>query len=142
LTASVTWKDANGDVYGPLSDAFTTQVQNTLGGAHLTLAPVTAGPLPVGSEHTLTATLTDRNDAPVAGQVVQFTVTGANATTGTATTNGSGVATFTYEGDNAGTDQAQATATKNATTVQSNTASASEPMTWAFGFSSKAGAGP
>src|SRR4029078_205355 len=69
-TASVTWKDANGNVYGPLSDAFTTQVQNTLRGAHLTLAPVTAGPLPVGSEHTLTATLTDREDAAGAAEVV------------------------------------------------------------------------
>ncbi|HXU86966.1 MAG TPA: RHS repeat-associated core domain-containing protein [Verrucomicrobiae bacterium] len=124
-TASLTWHDANGNLYGPVADSFTSQVQNTLRGAHLTLAPVTAGPLPVGSEHTLIATLTDRNNAVVAGQTVHFAVTGPNATTGNAITDGSGVARFTYQGNNAGTDQAQATATKNATTVQSNTASAS-----------------
>jgi RHS repeat-associated protein/uncharacterized repeat protein (TIGR01451 family) len=123
-TASVTWKDANGNAYGPVSDSFTTQVQNTLRGAHLVLAPATAGPLVVGSTHTLKATLTDRNGAVVAGQVVHFVVTGPNATSGNATTDASGVATFTYPGVAAGTDQAQATATKNSSTVQSNTAAA------------------
>jgi RHS repeat-associated protein/uncharacterized repeat protein (TIGR01451 family) len=124
-TASLAWKDANGNAYGPLSDSFTTKVQNTLRGAHLALSPATAGPLVVGSEHTLKATLTDRNGAVVPGQVVHFVVTGANPTSGNANTDASGVATFTYVGHAAGTDQAQATATKNATTVQSNTASAS-----------------
>jgi RHS repeat-associated protein len=41
---------------------------------------------------------------PISGVSVSFTVTGPNATTGSATTNATGAATFTYTGANSGTD--------------------------------------
>jgi Bacterial Ig-like domain (group 1) len=63
---------------------------------------------PVGTPHTVTATLTDAEGAVVSGQTINFTVAGANARTGTGTTNGSGQATFTYTGTNAGQDQINA----------------------------------
>ena len=55
---------------------------------------------PVCTDHTVTATI----DPAAPGIVVTFVVTGANVQTGTATTNASGVATFTYHGDNPGID--------------------------------------
>jgi len=49
-----------------------------------------------GKLETATATVKDASGAAVANQVVQFSVTGANNATGSATTNASGVATFSY----------------------------------------------
>ncbi len=57
----------------------------------------------VGTTHTVTANVTDRN-GPVAGASVLFSVTGANTTSGTGTTNASGDASFTYTGTAAGDD--------------------------------------
>ena len=59
----------------------------------------------VGTPHTVTATLTDNTGAAVANAPLSFTVSGVNPGTGTATTNGSGQATFTYTGNNVGADQ-------------------------------------
>ena len=60
------------------------------------LEPLTATN-PIGTSHTVTATVVDINGAPQAGVVVTFSVTnGPDAgLTGTSTTNGSGHATFT-----------------------------------------------
>ena len=124
-TASVTWQDANGNSYGPLSSSFTTTVHNVLFGADLSLAPVTAGPNPTGSTQTLTATLIDRHTNPIPNQVVTFTITGANPVTGTATTDASGKAQFTYTGTNQGNDTAIATVVAPFITLTSNTASIS-----------------
>ena len=53
---------------------------------------------PVGTNHTVTATLTQGGVA-LSGETVQFSVTGANGPGGgTATTNSLGKATFTYTG--------------------------------------------
>ena len=68
----------------------------------LDLTPATATN-PVDTEHTVTATLTD-NGSPVDAAPIGFTVDGVNPTTGTATTNACGVATFTYTGNNPGDD--------------------------------------
>jgi YD repeat-containing protein len=57
-----------------------------------------------------TATLLDAGSQPIAGFVVQFTVTGANPGTVATTTNAAGVATFTYTGTVPGTDVIQAAA--------------------------------
>ena len=57
----------------------------------------------VGTTHTVTANVTDRN-GPVAGASVLFTVTGANTASGTGTTDTSGNASFTYTGTAAGDD--------------------------------------
>ncbi len=68
---------------------------------------------PAGTSHTVTATLTDINtDKPIVGVTVTFTVTsGPNAgKTGTAVTDASGIATFTYtDTGGAGTDTIVAT---------------------------------
>ena len=59
---------------------------------------------PVGTDHTVTATVTDSNSDPVEGARVDFDVTGANPTSGFAFTDASGQAPFTYTGVNPGTD--------------------------------------
>jgi Big-like domain-containing protein len=64
---------------------------------------------PVGATETLTAQTT--NDVAPLGRTITFTVTGPNAQTGTATTNASGTAMFTYTGNNAGVDTVVATTT-------------------------------
>lgn len=124
-TASVTWKDANGNPYGSFTSPFTTRVHNTLFGAQLALTPLTAGPNPPGTSQTLTATLLDRNGNPITNLAVTFTITGANAGTGTATTDASGRAVFTYTGTNSGDDVARASVTAGGITISSNTATIS-----------------
>jgi Ca2+-binding RTX toxin-like protein len=59
---------------------------------------------PEDTDHTVTATVEDSLGDPVEGVTVNFAVTGVNPTTGSATTNASGVATFTYTGANVGVD--------------------------------------
>ena len=53
---------------------------------------------PVGTQHTVTATLSNQN-GPLSGRTILFSVAGANSASGTGTTDGSGQATFTYTGD-------------------------------------------
>jgi hypothetical protein len=65
--------------------------------ARLDLQPKTATN-PVDTEHCVTATVTDAFGNPTPGITVRFTVTGSVNTTGSATTNASGVATFCYDG--------------------------------------------
>jgi RHS repeat-associated protein/uncharacterized repeat protein (TIGR01451 family) len=124
-TAALTWQDANGNAYGPVSSSFTTTVTNTLSGATLTLAPQAAGPDVVGQSQTLTAALLNAGGSPIASQPLTFSVTGANPTTAQATTDASGKATFSYAGANPGVDQAQGTASAPGVTLQSNTSSVS-----------------
>lgn len=61
---------------------------------------------PKGTQRTLTATLSPAKQ----GITVQFTVTGANAGSGTATTNANGIATWSYRGASAGVDKVKAAA--------------------------------
>jgi uncharacterized repeat protein (TIGR01451 family) len=87
--------------------------QNCLPGAQvvnfqLGLSPASATNL-VGTTHTVTATLTDTTGAPVVGAPIAFTVSGANPTTGSGTTNSAGQATFTYTGTVPGSDAIAAT---------------------------------
>jgi hypothetical protein len=96
--------------------------------SNIHLTPETATN-PTGTSHTVTATVTTNVPSPgtpVAGTTVTFTVvSGPNAgTTGTATTDSSGVATFTYLGSGGvGTDFIQATfVDSNGKTETSNTA--------------------
>jgi len=77
----------------------------------LTLAPPTATNI-IGSSHTVTATLT-ANGNPLAGRQIIFAVSGANTTSGSATSDASGNATFTYAGTNPGTDTITACADIN-----------------------------
>ncbi len=64
---------------------------------------------PVGTNHTVTATLTDTDGTPVAGEEVDFAVTGTHSDTGSATTNSAGEASFTYTGTAVGVDTITAT---------------------------------
>jgi len=86
----------------------------------VSLTPTFAGPNVAGTTQKMTAVVTS-NGAAVAGAVVQFTVTGANPTSGNGTTDATGTATFTYTGALKGTDTVQAS-TGGST---SNTASVS-----------------
>ncbi len=63
-----------------------------------------SGSAEVGTEHTVTAALTDDTGAPVADTTIEFAVTGANSTSGTATTDADGSAAFSYTGTAPGTD--------------------------------------
>src|SRR5712691_3056105 len=124
-TAAVTWQDANGNNYGPLTSSFTTLIKSSLANATLTLAPTSAGPNPPGTTQTLTATLLDSTGTPIPNKAVTFNITGANPGSGTATTDAGGNAVFTYTGANAGNDVAQATLTASGVTLNSNTANIS-----------------
>lgn len=69
---------------------------------------------PVGSEHTVTATLTP----VIEGVEVMFTITGpSSAESGTADTDEFGAATFAYTGAVAGTDSIEASVTFEGTTI-------------------------
>jgi RHS repeat-associated protein/uncharacterized repeat protein (TIGR01451 family) len=87
----------------------------------LVLSPASAGPVVVGTAQQLQAFFTDGNNAPVANAVITFTVTGPNATSGTATTNSSGKATFVYSGATSGVDSIVASTSASSTTLNSNT---------------------
>jgi uncharacterized repeat protein (TIGR01451 family) len=105
---------------------------NCVGGAtpvtaSLDLTPATATN-PVGTQHTVSATLLNGEGAPISGATIGFTVAGVNPTTGTGTTNASGVATFTYTGTNAGEDQISAC--YNADSTGPCEAQASATKTW------------
>jgi len=65
----------------------------------------------LGETHTLTATLVDENETPVAGENISFNVTAGpnNGTTGTGTTDGNGIATWNYTGNESGSDTIVAT---------------------------------
>jgi RHS repeat-associated protein len=116
--AFVMWTDSAGNAYGPFEASAETDVTNPTAFNSLVLTPAIAGPNVRGTSQTMTATLTSPENVPIAGATVQFTVTGANPTTGSATTDAAGIATFTYSGANAGADTVQATSG----TAVSNTA--------------------
>ncbi|HEX3957834.1 MAG TPA: Ig-like domain-containing protein [Trebonia sp.] len=65
---------------------------------------MSSGTGPVGSQACPVATATDQNGNPVAGVRVDFTVTGANPTTGFAYTGSNGQAQFCYTGATSGSD--------------------------------------
>jgi RHS repeat-associated protein len=81
---------------------WTLQVQSGAPGLFSSVGPDTTN-----SSQTFTAAVT-QGGAPLANGSVQFTVTGANATTGNATTNANGIATFSYAGSHSGSDSVQA----------------------------------
>jgi hypothetical protein len=68
-----------------------------IGPATVTLSPATATN-PVGTSHTVTATVDDATGQPVPNTTVQFTVAGAVNTTGSCTTGPMGECSFTYQG--------------------------------------------
>jgi hypothetical protein len=99
----------------------------------LSLDPLTATN-PVGTQHTVTATVTNTDDTPRSGVLVEFVVTGANAgAAGTCvpadcTTGADGKVTFTYAGTNEGDDTINA-----AITVDGSRQTATAAKTWTTG---------
>jgi hypothetical protein len=69
----------------------------------LALSPAT-GTAQTGSSYCVAATVKDQFNNPVVGVRVDFAVSGANTTSGFATTDANGVAPFCYVGSHAGTD--------------------------------------
>ena len=95
----------------------------------LTLTPATATN-PVGTSHTVTATLTDTAGTPIAGAPISFAVSGVNTPSpGSATTNASGQATFAYTGTNTGQDQIAACYDADSSPPCEATASATKDWT-------------
>ena len=81
-----------------VSDAFVTKFSTTIGSpATLTLNPP-AATNPVDSQHCVTATVQDTSGNPIANVVVRFQVIGSVDTSGSATTDSNGEATFCYVG--------------------------------------------
>jgi hypothetical protein len=70
----------------------------------------------VGTSHTVSATIRPLE----AGVPVNFSVSGANTATGSALTNSSGVAIFTYTGTNPGVDTITATVGDSSLTAEKN----------------------
>lgn len=98
-------------------------------GATLSLAAANAGPYVTGTQQPLSATLRNSSGNPLANYGVEFEVSGANATAGSAVTNAAGVATFSYSGTNPGTDSVRALVRNTSTsTINSNAV----PMTWSL----------
>lgn len=97
ITATLTY---GGTDYGPLS---VTKHWTAEGAANLTLVPLDETNT-VGETHTLTAHLTDEWDNPIEGAVIAFAVTGDHTLTGTAATNSSGDAVWSYSETTPGVD--------------------------------------
>jgi hypothetical protein len=103
----------------------------TSGAPNLDLNPQQATN-PVGSQHTLTAKVTNDNGSPRSGVTVEFVVTGANAGAAGACvpanckSDANGQVRFTYTGRNQGQDTINATITINGST---QTATASKTWT-------------
>jgi hypothetical protein len=73
---------------------------------------------PAGQEHCVTATVTDSAGTPVPGVTVYFSVSGANSSSGSATTDANGQAVFCYTGTVAGLDTITAYADTDSDAVQ------------------------
>jgi hypothetical protein len=101
-------KLAIADASDPILDSYVFLRAQSFVSSNISLSPLTATN-PVGTTHTVTATVLENNE-PAQGKEVTFTVTaGPHAgTTGTDTTNAVGEASFTYLGVTAGTDTIQA----------------------------------
>lgn len=94
--------DANGGIVtgSSFSQEFITSTtcQPAVGPpAAVLLTPATAMN-PVGTQHTVTATVTDATSHAVSDTTVFFTVSGADTTQGTCTTDSNGQCSFTYTG--------------------------------------------
>ena len=83
--------------YNGLEDTFVAKFAVVPVPATLTLSPP-AATNPVGSEHCVTATVSDAAGNPVPDVIVRFIVAGAVNTSGSATTNANGQAVFCYMG--------------------------------------------
>jgi RHS repeat-associated protein/uncharacterized repeat protein (TIGR01451 family) len=91
----------------------------------LALSPVNPPPQPTGQTQKFTVKATDAAGAPVVNQSVTLIVAGANPQPLVAVTDAAGIATFSYIGNNAGTDTLQAVANISGLGTYSNVVNAS-----------------
>ena len=125
---AVTWKDPNGNSYGPLTSDFTTTLTTGHPEGYLTIAASGAGgPEILGTPTVLTATAIDGSGNPVANLPVHLAIVGANAQTASLVTGADGTATFSYNGPREGQDIATVSATINGPLLQAGT----PVLTWA-----------
>ena len=103
---------------------FTTSapVNITIGLPTLVIVPTNACVGLSNTPHTVTATLRDSAGTPLVNSNVTFTVVGVSMTNVVRTTDGGGVATFTYTNNIAGADRIFATSVVDGQIVQSATA--------------------
>src|SRR3989441_6074077 len=101
-------KLAIADASDPVLDSYVFLKAGSFVSSNITLAPQT-DTNPTFTTHTVTANVTE-NSLPASGKVVTFMVTAGPhvGTTGTATTDANGRASFTYTGVNPGTDTIKA----------------------------------
>lgn len=85
----------------------------------------------VGTEHTVTATVLDADGQPLVKEVVSFAVSGANETSGSATTDANGEASFTYTGNDEGEDTITAWLDQNGNSeIDADEPQATASKTW------------
>jgi hypothetical protein len=82
---------------GGLEDAFVAKIASVGGPATLVLSPA-AATNPVGTSHTVTATVKEAGGNPDPGITVRFSVTGSMIASGSCTTVANGQCSFTYQG--------------------------------------------
>jgi len=103
---------------GGNGDAFVAKIADIGAPTTLVLSPP-ADANPVATQHCVTATVQDAGGNPISGVTVRFSVTGSVTTTGSATTDASGQATFCYMGPSlVGADIITAYADTNNNAVQ------------------------
>ncbi len=85
----------------------------------------------VGKSHSVTATVRDQFGDTSSNVIIRFSVTGANSTSASRTTNSDGVATFAYTGSKTGKDTLKAYADVNGSNKQeTGEPSASVTVNW------------
>jgi hypothetical protein len=82
---------------GGASDGFATKLDMIGTAATVVLSPA-ADTNPVGTSHTVTATVTDAGGSPVPNIVVRFSVSGSVNASGSCTTGTNGQCSFSYQG--------------------------------------------
>src|SRR5581483_8547845 len=108
-------------------DRFTYVPPGPYDGATLTLSPSSSGPDVPHTTQSLTATLQDRSGHALPDMPVAWTVGGANHASGTAATDATGVAHFSYTGTLSGADTVTAQVAAGRSPISSNPAT----VTWA-----------
>jgi K319L-like, PKD domain len=88
----------------------------------IVISPASASPVFTGGTQQFQAAVKDGGGTPVADAVLTITVSGANGSLASSTTDANGIATFSYGGTAPGVDTIVATTTLGSTPLTSNTA--------------------
>ncbi len=126
--ATLTWKDRNGNVYGPITATFTGTINAGHPEGYLSLTTATTDITDlVGTSKSVTVTALDPFGNPAPGVTVDFAVTGVHPQATHPVTGADGKATLSYTGTAIGSDSVVASATITTTVVTSNAI----PVDWA-----------